>query len=78
MATDAALNDLLVLDLTDGVAGAYTGKLLADLGARVIMVEPPDGVALRRHPPSGGRRPLRRPVRPPQRRQGIAHPQRRR
>ena len=51
MATDAALNDLLVLDLTDGIAGAYTGKLLADLGARVIMIEPPDGVALRRHPP---------------------------
>ncbi|MCA9502186.1 MAG: CoA transferase [Myxococcales bacterium] len=37
-----------VVDLTTGVAGAYAAKLLADAGASVIAVEPPEGHALRR------------------------------
>ena len=37
-----ALNDVVVLDLTDE-KGVYTGKLLADMGATVIRIEPPSG-----------------------------------
>lgn len=41
--TDRPLADLLVLDLTRALAGPIAGRLLADLGADVIKVEPPDG-----------------------------------
>lgn len=41
-----ALNDLTVLDLTDE-KGMYVGKLLADMGANVIKVEPPGGDSAR-------------------------------
>ena len=37
-----ALGDMVVLDLTDE-KGMYMGKMLADMGARVIVVEPPGG-----------------------------------
>ncbi len=50
--TDAALADVLVVDLTANVSGAYAGKLLADLGARVVLVEPPTGSPLRARPPA--------------------------
>jgi crotonobetainyl-CoA:carnitine CoA-transferase CaiB-like acyl-CoA transferase len=40
--TDAALDDLRVLDLA-GEIGLYATKLLADLGADVIRIEPPSG-----------------------------------
>ncbi len=47
---DAALADLRVLDLA-GPIGVYCGKLLADLGADVIKIEPPGGGPMRRYPP---------------------------
>lgn len=37
----------MVVEVGDGVAGAYCGKLFADYGARVIKVEPPVGSPLR-------------------------------
>jgi crotonobetainyl-CoA:carnitine CoA-transferase CaiB-like acyl-CoA transferase len=43
-----ALTGLRLLDLAGGVAGGYASKLLADLGAEVILVEPPEGDACRR------------------------------
>jgi crotonobetainyl-CoA:carnitine CoA-transferase CaiB-like acyl-CoA transferase len=47
--TASALDGVLVLDLSTAVSGAYAGKLLADLGAEVVMIEPPDGATLRGH-----------------------------
>lgn len=38
-----ALDGVTILDLTSHIAGPYTTKLLADLGARVIKVERPGG-----------------------------------
>src|SRR3974390_2184621 len=32
-----------VVDLVGGIAGGYATKLLADAGADVVVVEPPDG-----------------------------------
>ena len=46
----AALEGLRVLDLS-GPMGNYAGKLFADMGADVILVEPPGGTELRREPP---------------------------
>jgi benzylsuccinate CoA-transferase BbsE subunit len=46
----ALLRDLRVLDLA-GEASAYTGHMLADLGADVMLVEAPGGSAARRTPP---------------------------
>ena len=40
------LDGVRVLDLTDG-PGAMTGRLLADLGADVLLVEPPGGARAR-------------------------------
>ena len=42
-----------VVDLSSGIAGAYCTKLLADGGASVIKVEPPEGDPLRRWSSSG-------------------------
>jgi crotonobetainyl-CoA:carnitine CoA-transferase CaiB-like acyl-CoA transferase len=36
-----ALSDVRVLDISDGVAGGYCARLLADYGANVLKVEPP-------------------------------------
>ena len=49
----APLADYVVVDLSTGIAGAYCTKLLADGGAEVIKVEPPDGDPLRRWSASG-------------------------
>jgi crotonobetainyl-CoA:carnitine CoA-transferase CaiB-like acyl-CoA transferase len=46
-----ALGEGRVLDLTGCVAGQYCGRLLADYGAEVILVEPPDGSPIRRQQP---------------------------
>ena len=46
-ATGRPLAGVRVVDASEGVAGGYASRLLADLGARVIKVEPPGGDALR-------------------------------
>ena len=45
------LQGVRVVELTDGVAGAYAGRLLAVLGAEVVKVEPPNGDVVRRWGP---------------------------
>ena len=44
------LGDLRVLDLADG-SGSLCARILADLGADVVKIEPPDGETARREPP---------------------------
>lgn len=51
------LDDLLVLDLSQGIAGPLCARLLGDHGARVIKVEPPGGEEARRFPPFAGNDP---------------------
>jgi crotonobetainyl-CoA:carnitine CoA-transferase CaiB-like acyl-CoA transferase len=52
--SDLPLGGVRVIDLTDGVAASST-RLLAELGADVVLVEPPKGVASRRaHPRHDG------------------------
>lgn len=45
------LNDLKVLDISQGVAGPFCAKLLGDLGANVVKVEPPEGDVSRQYGP---------------------------
>src|SRR5438128_6521034 len=47
---DSLLAGVSVLDLTDGLANLCT-RYLADLGADVLLVEPPQGSSLRHAPP---------------------------
>ncbi|GIW08897.1 MAG: putative CoA-transferase [Dehalococcoidia bacterium] len=54
---DRALAGLRVLDLT-GPAGSYAGKLMAELGADVLKIEPPGGDPGRAYAPLSGDRSL--------------------
>jgi crotonobetainyl-CoA:carnitine CoA-transferase CaiB-like acyl-CoA transferase len=49
-----ALDGLRVVELADGIAGPYAAKLLVDLGAEVVKIEPPHGDSLRRWGPFPG------------------------
>ncbi|OMC04926.1 CoA-transferase [Mycolicibacter heraklionensis] len=49
----APLHGYTVVDLSDGIAGAYATKMLADGGATVVNVEPPEGDSLRGWSASG-------------------------
>jgi crotonobetainyl-CoA:carnitine CoA-transferase CaiB-like acyl-CoA transferase len=49
-----ALADLVVVEVGEGLAGAFAGKAFADFGASVIKVESPAGDPSRRHGPFPG------------------------
>jgi crotonobetainyl-CoA:carnitine CoA-transferase CaiB-like acyl-CoA transferase len=51
--TAPPLGDLVVVDLSGGIAGAYCTKILVDGGAEVVKVEPPEGDPLRQWSASG-------------------------
>ncbi len=46
-----ALSGIQVLDISDSVAGQFCGRMLADYGSAVTLVEPPEGSRLRRSAP---------------------------
>jgi len=45
------LSGILVAEFCNVAAGPYCGMLLADMGAEIIKIEPPDGDMLRQWPP---------------------------
>ncbi len=49
--SEGALSDLRVIELAQGIAGPYCGKLFSDLGATVIKIEPAEGDRSRRYGP---------------------------
>ncbi|MER6563081.1 CoA transferase [Streptomyces sp. NPDC001027] len=49
--TDGVLSDLKVVELTHLIAGPYCGMLLADEGADVVKIEPPQGEQSRARQP---------------------------
>ena len=51
MMPPSALDDLKVLDISQGIAGPLCARLLGDFGADVIKIEPPGGERGRRMPP---------------------------
>ncbi len=51
MTSGGALDGIRVLDLSGHIAAGYCGKLFADHGAEVVLVEPPEGFPTRRLPP---------------------------
>jgi crotonobetainyl-CoA:carnitine CoA-transferase CaiB-like acyl-CoA transferase len=44
---DRALEGVSAVEIGSSIATMYAGKLLADLGAHVVLVEPPEGHPLR-------------------------------
>lgn len=50
-ARGGALEGMVVVELAETLAGEFAGGVLADLGATVIKVEPPEGSLLRRRGP---------------------------
>ena len=46
-----ALGDLVVVDLSDTIGGQYCGRLFADYGARVLLIEPEAGSPVRQMAP---------------------------
>lgn len=48
---DMALDGLRVLEITQGLSGSLCGRLLSELGAEVIKIEPPAGDNIRNLPP---------------------------
>ena len=71
-----ALARLRVLDLSRFVSGPYATKLLADYGADVVKVEPPDGDPARARRPVPGRHPEHRGERTvpaPEHQQALRH-----
>ena len=51
------LSDLLIIDASDSISGAFCAKVLADLGATVVKLERPGGDALRHTAPFVGGEP---------------------
>ena len=47
----AAFDGLRVVDLSDRLSGAWAARLFGDMGADVVLAEPPQGHPLRREPP---------------------------
>jgi crotonobetainyl-CoA:carnitine CoA-transferase CaiB-like acyl-CoA transferase len=50
-AAKAALEGIHVLDLSGSIAGQFCCRMMADFGAEVILIEPPQGSAIRQMPP---------------------------
>ena len=78
------LEGLRVVELAGDPAGEMVGKLLAELGADVVKVEPPEGSPTRAHRPVRRRSRRRRPQpdvlvlqhQQAQRRRRLPHPRR--
>ena len=54
MTATGLLPGVRVLDVGQGISGPYCAKILAQMGAEVIKVEPPEGDAARRMGPFPG------------------------